>query len=188
MPRSCTPRARAAPMGDDAEQSRQRAQYARGAGERDGETGKGGRRLSRGAEGKDARARAAPMGGDADDSRQCAQDTRDSDFLDGLLKQLCNAGSRPLSTIRQPCRNTVRAWTRRKPLRHRRCANCSTTPTATTTVRQVPARAAMACRPRLPGSAKMMRVGVAGIVCGGRGRVMAAVADGRFVGSRRIAP
>jgi hypothetical protein len=38
--------------------------------------------------------------------------------------------SRP-STNRQPCRNTFRAWTRRKPSRCRHCATCSTTPTAT---------------------------------------------------------
>jgi tetratricopeptide (TPR) repeat protein len=67
------PRARAARLGDDAEQSRHRALDARGAGERDGETGRGGRGLSRGAEGKDARARAARLGGDAEQSRQRAR-------------------------------------------------------------------------------------------------------------------
>ena len=46
-------------LGDDAEQSRQRAASAWRAGERHGAAGGGGRRLSRGAEGADARARAA---------------------------------------------------------------------------------------------------------------------------------
>ena len=52
-------RARAARLGDDAEQPRQRAVEARRARERHGAAGGGGRRLSRGAGGEDARARAA---------------------------------------------------------------------------------------------------------------------------------
>ena len=52
-------RARAARLGDDAEQSRHRALDARRARERHGAAGGGGRGLPRGAEGTDARARAA---------------------------------------------------------------------------------------------------------------------------------
>ena len=51
----------------------------RALGERESGTarsGGGGRGLSRGAEGIDARARAAPMGDDAEQSRQCAPDAR----------------------------------------------------------------------------------------------------------------
>ena len=47
---------------------------ARGARERDGQARGGGRGLSRGAEGMDARARSARMGDDADESRQCARE------------------------------------------------------------------------------------------------------------------
>ncbi len=65
-------RARAARLGGDAEQPRQRASDARRARERDGAAGRGRRRLSRGAGGKDARARAARLGDDAEQSRQCA--------------------------------------------------------------------------------------------------------------------
>ena len=67
-----TPRAGAARLGDDAEQSRQCACEARGAGERDGAAGGGGRGLSRGAEGTDARAGAARLGDDAEQPRQRA--------------------------------------------------------------------------------------------------------------------
>ena len=48
------------------------------AGERDGAAGGGGRGLSRGAGGKDARARAARLGGDAEQSRHRALDARAS--------------------------------------------------------------------------------------------------------------
>ena len=56
------PRARAARLGDDAEQPRQRAPSAGRARERHGAAGGGGRRLSRGAGGTDPRARAARLG------------------------------------------------------------------------------------------------------------------------------
>ncbi len=49
---------------------------ARGARERHGAAGGGGRGLSRGAGGKDPRARAARLGGDAEQSRLCAPDAR----------------------------------------------------------------------------------------------------------------
>ena len=70
-------RARAARLGDDAEQSRQRAGEPRRAGERHGAAGGGGRRLSRGADRADARARAAPMGGDAAESGDRVPRARD---------------------------------------------------------------------------------------------------------------
>jgi hypothetical protein len=76
-------RARSAPMGGDADESRQCAPDARGAGERDGEARGGGRGLSRRAGGKDARARSARLGGDADESRQCAPDARGAGKRDG---------------------------------------------------------------------------------------------------------
>ena len=56
------PRARAARLGHDPEQSGHCAKVARGARERDGEARRGRRRLSRGAEGTDPRARAARLG------------------------------------------------------------------------------------------------------------------------------
>ena len=70
------PRARAARLGHDAEQSRQCAPDARRARERHGAAGGGGRRLSGGAGGKDPRARAARLGHDAEQSRQCAPSAR----------------------------------------------------------------------------------------------------------------
>ena len=76
-------RAGSAPMGEDAEQSRQCASEPRRAGEWDGAACGGGRGLSRGAGGKDARAGAAPMGDDADESRQCALDARRAGERDG---------------------------------------------------------------------------------------------------------
>ena len=56
------PRARAARLGDDPEQPRQRASDARRARERHGAAGGGRRRLSRRAQGMDPRARAARLG------------------------------------------------------------------------------------------------------------------------------
>ena len=66
------PRARAARLGHDPEQSGQCASSPRGARERDGEARRGGRRLSRGAEGMDPRARAARLGHDPEQSGHCA--------------------------------------------------------------------------------------------------------------------
>ena len=65
-------RARAARLGDDAEQPRHRACDARRARERHGAARRGGRRLPRGAAGTDARARAARLGDDAEQPRQRA--------------------------------------------------------------------------------------------------------------------
>ena len=74
--RGTDPRARAARLGDDAEQPRHCAPSARGAGERHGAAGGGGRRLSRRARGTDPRARAARLGDDAEQPRQCAREPR----------------------------------------------------------------------------------------------------------------
>ena len=67
------PRARAAPMGHDADVSRQCAQSARRAGGQGGAARGSHFRLSRSLAGIDPRARAVPMGRDSDGSRQCAQ-------------------------------------------------------------------------------------------------------------------
>ena len=69
-------RARAARLGDDAEQPRHRACDARRARERHGAAGRGGRGLPRRAAGKHARARAARLGDDAEQPRQRAPDAR----------------------------------------------------------------------------------------------------------------
>ena len=66
------PRARAARLGDDPEQPRQRALDARRAGERHGAAGGGGRRLPRRAGGAHPRARAARLGDDPEQPRQRA--------------------------------------------------------------------------------------------------------------------
>ena len=63
------PRPRAARLGDDAEQPRQRAPGARGTRERHGAAGGGRRRLPRRARGIHPRARAARMGDDAEQPR-----------------------------------------------------------------------------------------------------------------------
>ena len=60
---------------------------ARGAGERDGEARGGGRGLSRGAGGIDARARSARLGDDAEQSRQCAPSARGAGERDGALEE-----------------------------------------------------------------------------------------------------
>ena len=66
---------------------------ARGAGEWDGEAHGGGRGLSRGAGGMDARARSARLGGDADESRLCALEARGAGERDGEARR----GGRGLS-------------------------------------------------------------------------------------------
>ena len=66
---------------------------ARGAGERDGAARGGGRGLSRGAGGMDARARSARLGDDAEQSRQCALDARRAGERDGAAR----GGGRGLS-------------------------------------------------------------------------------------------
>jgi tetratricopeptide (TPR) repeat protein len=66
------PRARAARMGHDPDESRQCPRKVRRAGERDGAARRGRRRLSRSLAGIYPPARAAPMGRDPDESRQCA--------------------------------------------------------------------------------------------------------------------
>ncbi len=69
-------RARAARMGRDPEQPRQRPLASRRAGEWDGAAGVGRSRLSRSLAGIDPRARTAPVGHDPDESRQCAPSAR----------------------------------------------------------------------------------------------------------------
>ena len=66
--------------------SRPCALEARGAGERDGAAGGGGRGLSRGARGIDARAGSARLGGDADESRRCAHEARRAGERDGAAR------------------------------------------------------------------------------------------------------
>ena len=66
---------------------------ARRAGERDGAARGGGRRLSRGARGMDARAGSARLGDDAEQSRQCALDARRAGERDGAAR----GGGRGLS-------------------------------------------------------------------------------------------
>ncbi len=68
-------------------------QDARRAGERDGAARGGGRGLSRGAGGIDARAGSARLGDDAEQSRQCAQDARRAGERDGAAR----GGGRGLS-------------------------------------------------------------------------------------------
>ena len=66
---------------------------ARRAGERDGAARGGGRGLSRGARGEDARAGSARLGDDAEQSRQCALDARRAGERDGAAR----GGGRGLS-------------------------------------------------------------------------------------------
>ena len=66
---------------------------ARRAGERDGAARGGGRRLSRGAGGKDARAGSARLGGDAEQSRHCARSAWRAGERDGAAR----GGGRGLS-------------------------------------------------------------------------------------------
>jgi tetratricopeptide (TPR) repeat protein len=66
------PRARAARLGQDPDESRQCARRTRRAGERDGAYQGGCRRLSRSLAGKHPRARAARLGQNPDESRPCA--------------------------------------------------------------------------------------------------------------------
>ncbi len=104
------PRARAARLGDDADEPRHRAPDARGARERHGAAGAGGRRLPRRAGGEDPRARAARLGDDADEPRQRAPDARGAGERHGAA----GAGGRRLprraggADPRRACRSTGR--------------------------------------------------------------------------------
>jgi tetratricopeptide (TPR) repeat protein len=76
-------RARAARLGQNPDESRQCASYARQARERDGAAGGGGFRLSRSLAGIYPRARAASMGHDPDESRRRAHNSRRAGERDG---------------------------------------------------------------------------------------------------------
>src|SRR5271166_5966973 len=108
-------RSRAARLGDDAEQPRDRAGDARRARERDGAAGAGGGGLSRGAGGKDARARAARLGEDADEPRERAGGARRARKRDGAAGAGGGRLQRSTGSFRRGQSRSLRKHLPRKP-------------------------------------------------------------------------